>query len=514
MNIMRASVFSTEHVSFDQCEVVLCRERRSRVITRRKFVQRAIGSAAAMTFLPGRAPAADSADAVALPRLGRLKPSHSISIKASPLSIGFETLDRRLFDPRRTYEHLGKLGIKWARVQTGWCRCETEKGKYDFRWLDEIVDSLGEQGINAWFNLGYGNKLYTPEAPDVSAVGYAPVFTEEARAGWAAFVEAIACHFANRVKCWEIWNEPNCDIFWRPQKPSAAGYVELVKFTASRIRSRIPHATIVGGALAGCDLPYITECLQVGLADHVDRISFHPYSPNPEGDEAFVAAVRKQLAEKDSSVKLWQGECGCPSDPKTDRGTDEKGRRWSEQSQAKWLLRRVLTDLRQDLELSSYFNTVDLTRYNFGDSRPWPGQSYGVLRGKDHSPKPSYYAYQSLCSLFNAQTKSDPRLRAVADGSPRQLTTAGFICNGRALYAYWSATDLLDAIMPATVSLRLPVPAFARMERPVLIDPLSQRVYAVQGVATGTGEVALADLRLLDYPLIIADRAVVPMVSS
>jgi hypothetical protein len=57
------------------------------------------------------------------------------------LGIGFETLDRKFFDPKPTYEPLEKLGIKWARVQTGWSRCETTKGKYDFAWLDEIVDA-------------------------------------------------------------------------------------------------------------------------------------------------------------------------------------------------------------------------------------------------------------------------------------------------------------------------------------------------------------------------------------
>jgi polysaccharide biosynthesis protein PslG len=302
------------------------------VLTRRGFLQGAIASAAATSLLGQRVFAAGSGDAIRLPRVGRLLPRHSKAIEASPLSIGLETLDRRLFDPTRTYEHLGKLGVKWARVQTGWSRCETAKGKYDFRWLDAIVDALRNEGIQAWFNLSYGNKLYTPAAPDVAAVGCAPVFTEEARAGWAAFVEAIAGHFADRVQCWEIWNEPNIEIFWRPQKPDAAGYVALVKATAARIRSRVSGATIVGGALACCDLGYLTACLKAGLAEHVDRISFHPYAPMPEEDEPFVAAVRKELAGRHSAVQLWQGECGCPSDPKTDRGTDEKGRRWSERT--------------------------------------------------------------------------------------------------------------------------------------------------------------------------------------
>jgi hypothetical protein len=384
-------------------------------------------------------------------------------------------------------------------------------GKYDFHWLDEIVDALGNQGIQTWFNLGYGNKLYTPEAPDVAAVGYSPAFTEKARAGWAAFVDAIAAHYADRVKCWEIWNEPNCDIFWRPQKPDAAGYVEFVKTTAPLIRNRISDTTIVAGALACCDKAFITACINTGLADHADRISFHPYSPNPEEDEGFVVDVKKQLEARQSKAKLWQGECGCPSDPKTDRGTDEKGRSWSESSQAKWLLRRMLTDLRQDLGMSSYFNVVDLSHYNFGDSRPWPGQSYGVLRGADYSPKPSYYAYQSLCSLFDAQTKHDPSVKITSDTEVKQLATAGFVRNGRALHAYWLATDLLEPFKPGTVSLRLSTSAAASIEHPVLFDPMSQQVHAIPDAVKNAGELVVANLPVFDYPLIVTDQSVVPV---
>ena len=43
--------------------------------------------------------------------LGKLKPRPSKSISGSHFSIGFETLDRRMFDPERTYGHLAQLGV-------------------------------------------------------------------------------------------------------------------------------------------------------------------------------------------------------------------------------------------------------------------------------------------------------------------------------------------------------------------------------------------------------------------
>ena len=70
------------------------------------------------------------------PSIGRLKTRTSKSIASSPLSIGFETLDRKMFDPERTYPHLADLGVKWARCQTGWARTETTRDQYDFAWLD------------------------------------------------------------------------------------------------------------------------------------------------------------------------------------------------------------------------------------------------------------------------------------------------------------------------------------------------------------------------------------------
>lgn len=101
-------------------------------LTRRSILQ---APAAALGASPAAVPA------------GHIRPRPSKAIAASPLSIGFETLDRQSFDPARTYSHIAELGVKWARCQTGWCRSEKRKGEYDFRWLDGIVDSLRAAGV-------------------------------------------------------------------------------------------------------------------------------------------------------------------------------------------------------------------------------------------------------------------------------------------------------------------------------------------------------------------------------
>jgi len=192
--------------------------------TRRSFIGGCLGAAAAAgtAWSSGRAEESDAFAGFRMEAVGKVGPRPSIDVAASPLSVGFETLDREMFDPGRTYGPLSLLGVKWARAQTGWARTERAKGEYDFAWLDSVVDSLLKIGIKPWFNLGYGNRLYTPDAPGVSAVGWAPLNSDEAKQGWVAYTRAIAEHFADRVKHWEIWNEPNIGNFWKRKKPSPA----------------------------------------------------------------------------------------------------------------------------------------------------------------------------------------------------------------------------------------------------------------------------------------------------
>jgi polysaccharide biosynthesis protein PslG len=149
-------------------------------IARRSFLKTGLAGAAGAPGLvrhlyaaePGHgAGRRDSLAGFGMECIGRVRPIPSAKIQASPLSVGFETLDRKHFDPKRTFPHLAKLGVKWARCQTGWCRCETRRGAFDFRWLDEVVDGLLKIGVQPWFNLGYGNRLYTPQADDEAAVG-------------------------------------------------------------------------------------------------------------------------------------------------------------------------------------------------------------------------------------------------------------------------------------------------------------------------------------------------------
>lgn len=455
--------------------------------TRRHFVRQAAGALALPLVGAGRVLASpqEAFAQFGLVPIARIAPRPSISIGASPLSVGYETLDRKLFDPSRTFAHAAQLGVKWARCQTGWARTERTPGQYDFGWLDEVVDGLRRIGIQPWFNLGYGNPLYTLGA-DETAVGYAPVFDDHALEAWKRFTAAIAEHFRGRVRHYEIWNEPNITAFWKPGKPDARLYVRLVAHTAPILRQRVPNAILIGGALAGVPLGYLKECLAAGLAKHVDVLSYHPYREIPEKNyEADVQAMRRLLAQHGASLRLWQGECGCPS-KKGGAGALAQGD-WNETRQAKWLLRRILSDLRLGVELTSYFLIVDLVGYR--GSTNWKG----LLRGLDYSPKPAYFAYQHLCALFDAETRNADIPIRVEGPEAGEAMTVAFLRRGKPLYGYWTPADLTRQTPLRQVRVSLG----QALDRPVLLDLLSGQIYRLPG---------LDRLPLADYPLLIASE--------
>ena len=439
-----------------------------------------------------------------LKRVGYVVPRPSISVEASSLSVGFEVLDRQCFIPERTYASLAQLGVKWARCQTGWCRCETKPGEYAFGWLDAVVDSLLAIGIQPWFNLGYGNRLYTPESPDEYAVGWVPVYDEAAMEAWLRFTRTLAEHFASRVRHWEIWNEPNITNFWKPKEPNGTDYVRLVAQTAPVIRKAIPGATIIGLTCSGIKMKYIEECLNAGLAEHIDVLSYHPYRAIPEevyDDE--LMQLRNAIASRGKAIQVWQGENGCPSKGGPESTGALSKLDWNENAQAKWLLRRILTDLRHDLPLTSYFHTVDLLHYQGKTNFK------GLLRGADYTPKPAYYAYQCLCALFDAKTRHTSISTELPGQEKVRLQEAGFVRDGRALYAFWLPADLLKPYEARTISIHLCLPGGSVLDDPVLMDPLSGQAYEGIVIKTDTSGIVAHDLPLLDYPLILADRGLI-----
>lgn len=462
-----------------------------------------------------------------LEAIATLTPATSTTdIRGSKIGVGFETLDREMFTPNRVYPHLACLGAKHARVQTGWNRCETQQGVFDFNWLDDIVDSLLEIGVQPIFCVSYGNQLYMTDLPPNSAVGGVPLYYgEDVIAAWQRYVAALVGHFRSRIKYWEVWNEPNIKVFWFDRPISGKDYAELVRITALQIRSYAPEAKIVGGALSQADTAFLEEALDAGMAEHLDVVSFHPYQAVPEHNLSSmyqaVSSLLRQYAPN-RRIQIWQDENGFPSQTTGHNDQWLKVYDVDEVIQAKWVARRILSDLATGFDRTFYFHTTDLMERPYvqagGEERP--PVLMGLLHGRTYKPKVSFDVMRRLCTLFDNRSKSHDILIKFADAEPRNLTTSDlmsspraitFVRDGRPLIAYWLSEDPQHRCPIRSIEVKMWWDSRLVLERPVLADLLTGIVYALPPERDYSASKMLKSplvLPLADYPLIITDASI------
>src|SRR3990172_3568750 len=63
-----------------------------------------------------------------LKQIGWIATRHAREIKSSDWSVGCETLDRDQAKFNVYKDYVGELGAKHARLQSGWAKCEQQKG--------------------------------------------------------------------------------------------------------------------------------------------------------------------------------------------------------------------------------------------------------------------------------------------------------------------------------------------------------------------------------------------------
>ncbi len=502
-------------------------------MNRRTFLSSASLAAAPLSALRAMAadpPASQPADAnwqeaSGLKQVAALKIRSAKEIASSRVGVGMECLDRRMYFPEKTYAHLTALGAKWARLQTGWSRCETKEGVYDFTWLDEVVDAVIAAGVRPWFNVGYGNKLYSPDSPHESAVGQVPLYDgERGVKAWESFLRALGERYKDRVAQWEIWNEPNISVFWHPKhKSSPVEYAKLVEISARAIRQTHPKAQIAA-CISGMDPTWIEKCLQAGMGPHINLFSIHPYNREmiPEINYAStVARIRSVLRRLAPHVRLWQGECGAPA--QTTGHSDTWMHLWNmnERNQAKWVVRRIMLDLFMDLDLAQYFHLCDLMEapYRQANGQERPPVMLGLLHGKIYTPKLAYAAMQSVATLLDDQTVAEPNYYcaltpAAGHAQPQQPNTMLFRRSGQPMLAYYQAVNVQDDAPPVTVDVDFSCDgkAASLLREPVLVDPISQKAFAMENVERKADKPyqrafwRFKNVPCLDYPLLITDK--------
>lgn len=469
--------------------------------------------------------------------LGHVPSKSSRDIAESMVGIGFETLDRDTFDPFPIIPLLGKSGVKHARCQTGWIKCEKTPGVYEFDWLDKIVDALLAEGIQPWLSVSFGNPLYTPNrqyaelwdqytesrkmeipGPARGYISEVPLLHgEAAMQAFLRYAAALAAHFKGRVTVYEIWNEPehfwNCDGVDYAAKDGAVAlaqnYTELVRRTGEVIRQVDPDVKIAANS-CGIGNSYINELGYCGLGNYIDIYTYHYYGNTPEALlPANLAQLRACLQVPGRELTLWQGESGRAS------GNNRLPSCPSQYNQSKHLVRRLVSDAAQGIPMSSIFTASDFKGYYPDGS----DQQFGLFTVGDIMPKLSYYVLQCMAALLEGVVP-DPRILVQFGAPPRTFEdTYAYRFDGAALrrkgvplFALWRGGNNDIPHAPQYGYVKLHTRAVPEIRDLIAIDPIRRNVYRVNMQLPKPQDIRPAivveNFPVTDYPVLLTDLCI------
>jgi len=188
----------------------------------------------------------------------------------------------------RDLDMIAYAGFKLVRMDLFWHLVEHEKGVYDLSGYRALTEALRRRGLRPLYILDYGNPHYDDGLPPSS---------DEGRRAFTSFARKAAEEIGTYA-LWEVWNEPNIAVFWKPQ-PNVEDYVKLAFATVAAVKEACTSCVVLAPATSGVDVNFISSAASLGLLDRIDAVSVHPYrDSNPEtalGDYERLRAVVKGM---------------------------------------------------------------------------------------------------------------------------------------------------------------------------------------------------------------------------
>lgn len=298
--------------------------------------------------------------------------------------------------------------VRIVRVPIFWSQVEPRPDEYDFVELDGTVERAAAAGVRV-LPFVYGTPQWLSEDPAVP-----PLASASARRAWTGFLRLLVTRYGPGgdiwrggkglpIRRWQIWNEPNFLLFWRP-RPSPRDYASLLRISAQAIREEDRGARIVAAGIAPVEggmrpWAFLRRMYEVrGVRDDFDFVGLHPYAPHVRWVADQIQLVRSVMRKAgDGRTPLLLTEIGVASSGRYPNAFD-KGPR----GQASFLRRA----LRLVVSKRHLWRIAGIHWFTWQDSlAPDPHCvfcEYGGLLDRAGSPKPAWWAFKRVVAGASA----------------------------------------------------------------------------------------------------------------
>jgi hypothetical protein len=212
-----------------------------------------------------------------------------------------------------------RINLAWGTVQSG------PDAPYDWSHYDPVIANAARAGVRVLATV-YSSPTWAEPTPETPPLGSSlPDFRAFARAAAERYGAGGTFWKINPdipelpITDWQVWNEPNSPLFWKPD-PNASQYMTLLRAFRSAVKTADPTAQILVGGLfptptGGITMArFLAELYDAGGRGQFDAVAIHPYASTPRIALARVADERR-ITERsgDPDVPIWITEVGWAS---------------------------------------------------------------------------------------------------------------------------------------------------------------------------------------------------------
>jgi len=210
---------------------------------------------------------------------------------------------------RNDMELLKRTGIDLLRISFGWDAIEAEKDQYDWLFWDDYVNmAVDEYGITLVPYVCY-TPLWNSRGDTLWFWNDPPLDFDE----FGEFMFDLVTRYKDKIKTWELWNEPDLDIYW--DTGDVGAFAEFIKVGSKAVKRADPDAKVVLGGIA-YHASFLEKLFRdYGLSPFIDIVNMHNYyetwSERPVEDIVQnIADMQRVIETYGNSQALWMAEVG------------------------------------------------------------------------------------------------------------------------------------------------------------------------------------------------------------